>query len=58
MGQQKDDIVCAFHYDLEKLTEDISKKLDDLRLFNAKVVGGFVVLNVCSIVVLKLIKVL
>lgn len=54
--KQKKDIVCAFHSDLEKWMESIDKKLDKLRLSNAKMIGGLVVLQTASLLILKAVK--
>ena len=55
--EKKEDMVCAFHEGLETLIKDIGGKVDTLRLSNAKMMGGFVVLNILSIVILRLLKV-
>lgn len=54
--KQKKDIVCAFHADLEGWMVSIDKKLDKLRLSNAKMIGGLVVIQTVLVVVLKALK--
>lgn len=38
-SQHKEDIVCAFHGDIEIWMESIDKKLDKLLLWKATVIG-------------------
>lgn len=67
--KRKEDIVCAFHGGLEgwmksidkQLNEglkELSEKVDSMRLFNAKIVGGLVVINIGLVIVLKAIRVI
>lgn len=54
--KQKKDIVCAFHYDLEGWMKSIDGKLDKLRLSNARVIGGLIVVQVVIVILAKVIK--
>jgi hypothetical protein len=54
--KQKKDIVCCFHGDLENWMKSIDGKLDKLRLSNAKLIGGLIVMQAVVVIVAKVWK--